>query len=98
MKDFMEILDFIYTIKDDFYIKDIRVGLALSEADFSENGFGVTVDTVKHWEQNNYKLSDLSSSEQASFKRFVFQLERVMYKLVYGDDSDMVAKIFAQEQ
>lgn len=97
MKDFKEILDFIYTIKDDFYIKDIRVGLALSESDFGENGFGVTVDTVKHWEQNNYKLSDLSNSERALFKRFTFQLERVMYKLVYGDDSDMVAKIFAQE-
>lgn len=34
MKDFKEILDYAYTVKDNFYIKDIRKGLALSEDDF----------------------------------------------------------------
>lgn len=36
MKDFKEILDYAYSVNDDFYIKDIREGLALSEDDFAE--------------------------------------------------------------
>lgn len=97
MKDFKEILDFIYTIEDDFYIQDIREGLALSEADFGATGFGVTTDTVIFWEDSNYKLSDLSNGERELFERFKFELEKFMYKMVYGDDSDMVAKILAQK-
>ena len=97
MKNFREILDFIYTVKDDFYIKDIRLGLVLSEADFGENGFGVTADTVKNWEKNNYKLSDLSAIQREQCKRFLFGLENVIYNLIYGDDSDEVATIFALE-
>lgn len=96
MKDFKEILEFIYTIKDDFYIEDIRLGLALSESDFGANGFGVDTDTVMFWEESKYKLSDLSNSERTQFKQFIFGLENFIYKMIYGDDSDEVARIFAQ--
>lgn len=96
MKDFKEILDFIYTINDDFYIKDIRLGLALSEAAFGENGFSVSVDTVKNWEKNNYKLSNLTAMQRVQYRQFLFGLENFLYKMVYGDDSAEVERILNQ--
>lgn len=98
MKDFKEILDYAYTVKDNFYIKDIREGLALSEDDFAEKGFDVSTDTLKHWENHNYKLSDLSSGQRQRFRQFLFGLTNVLYRMIYGDDTKDVEKMFSYKR
>lgn len=97
MKDFKEILDYAYSVKDDFYIKDIREGLALSEDDFAEKGFDVSVDTLKHWENHNYKLSDLSSGQRQRFRQFLFGLTRFFYRMIYGDDVADIERMFSHK-
>jgi hypothetical protein len=94
MKDFKEILEFTYEVKDDFYIKDIRVGLSLTEEDFARKVFKLSALDVKKWEQSNYKLGDLSSYQRKQLKEFVFSLENFLYKMIYGDDSDEIEKVF----
>lgn len=97
MKDFKEILDYAYTVKDNFYIKDIRKGLALSEDDFAEKGFDVSTDTLKHWENHNYKLSDLSSGQRQRFRQFLFGLTRFLYRMIYGDDVADIERMFSHK-
>lgn len=97
MKDFKEILDYAYTVKDNFYIKDIREGLALSEDDFAEKGFDVSVDTLKHWENHNYKFSDLSSRQRERFRQFLFGLTNVLYRIIYGDDVADIERMFSHK-
>lgn len=72
MKSLKEILEFTYTVKDDSYIKDIRVGLSLTEEDFARKVFNLSALDVKKWEQSNYKLGDLSSNQRKQLKEFVF--------------------------
>ena len=96
MKSLKEILEFTYTVKDDSYIKDIRVGLSLTEEDFARKVFNLSALDVKKWEQSNYKLGDLSSNQRKQLKEFVFSLENFLYKMIHGDDSADVAKILNQ--
>lgn len=96
MKSLKEILEFTYTVKDDSYIKDIRVGLSLTEEDFARKVFNSSALDVKKWEQSNYKLGDLSSNQRKQLKEFVFSLENFLYKMIYGDDSAEVARILNQ--
>lgn len=96
MKSLKEILEFTYTVKDDSYIKDIRVGLSLTEEDFARKVFNLSALDVKKWEQSNYKLGDLSSNQRKQLKEFVFSLENFLYKMIYGDDSADVARILNQ--
>lgn len=96
MKSLKEILEFTYTVKDDSYIKDIRVGLSLTEEDFARKVFNLSALDVKTWEQSNYKLGDLSSNQRKQLKEFVFSLENFLYKMIYGDDSAEVARILNQ--
>lgn len=96
MKSLKEILEFTYTVKDDSYIKDIRVGLSLTEEDFARKVFNLSALDVKKWEQSNYKLGDLSSNQRKQLKEFVFSLENFLYKMIYGDDSAEVARILNQ--
>lgn len=97
MKDSKEILDYAYTVKDDFYIKDIREGLALSEDDFVRKGFNVSADTLKHWENHNYKLSDLSSGQRERFRQFLLGLTNVSYRMIYGDDVAEIERMFSHK-
>lgn len=96
MKSLKEILEFTYTVKDDSYIKDIRVGLSLTEEDFARKVFNLSALDVKKWEQSNYKLGDLSSNQRKQLKEFVFSLENFLYKMIYGDDSAEAARILNQ--
>lgn len=96
MKSLKEILEFTYTVKDNSYIKDIRVGLSLTEEDFARKVFNLSALDVKKWEQSNYKLGDLSSNQRKQLKEFVFSLENFLYKMIYGDDSAEVARILNQ--
>lgn len=96
MKSLKEILEFTYTVKDDSYIKDIRVGLSLTEEDFARKVFNLSALDVNKWEQSNYKLGDLSSNQRKQLKEFVFSLENFLYKMIYGDDSAEVARILNQ--
>lgn len=96
MKSLKEILEFTYTVKDDSYIKDIRVGLSLTEEDFARKVFNLSALDVKKWEQSNYKLGDLSSNQRKHLKEFVFSLEKFLYKMIYGDDSAEVERILNQ--
>lgn len=96
MKSLKEILEFTYTVKDDSYIKDIRVGLSLTEEDFARKVFNLSALDVKKWKQSNYKLGDLSSNQRKQLKEFVFSLENFLYKMIYGDDSAEVARILNQ--
>ena len=96
MKSLKEILEFTYEVKDDSYIKDIRVGLSLTEEDFARKVFNLSALDVKKWEQSNYKLGDLSSNQRKQLKDFVFSLENFLYKMIYGDDSAEVARMLNQ--
>ena len=93
MKSLKEILEFTYEVKDDSYIKDIRVGLSLTEEDFARKVFNLSALDVKKWEQSNYKLCDLPSHQRKQLKEFVFSLENFLYKMIYGDDSDEIEKV-----
>ena len=94
MKSLKDVLEFTYTVDDDSYIKDIRVGLSLTEEDFARKVFNLSALDVKKWEQSNYKLGDLSSNQRKQLKEFVFSLENFLYKMIYGDDSDEIEKVF----
>lgn len=94
MKSLKDVLEFTYTVDDDSYIKDIRVGLSMTEDDFARKVFNLSALDVKKWEKSNYKLSDLSSHQRKQLKDFVFSLENFLYRLIYGDDSAEVEKVF----
>lgn len=57
-------------LDNDVNIKELREKVKMSQDDFARICFNVTIDKLKFWEDNDYSILDLTTSELSYFLEF----------------------------